>query len=922
MPAQTRLSSLTQAVRESKTLVQNLLAMLKEPLLFFRNKLRKSNDRRPNCLGLLSGFILGIAGSASGQTITWTNATANGFWDLTSSNWLTAGSPSTWSNGGTALFDNTVPAATVSLNSPITVSGITFNTSGWTIAATATNKLTFNNGSVLNAAVTGTNTISGPVILNGSLGVAQSVSGAKVNLSGAITVAGSTSLDFSPAVSSSQTPILGLTGGSTGIAGTGTLSILDSAYSGSGSANTVIVPALSGAASAFTGTVNVGSGVKFNGSNVIKTAGSTIAISSGGQMVLPSAQYNGAITINGNGWNGESTSLMYGALRLGTSGGSYSSAITLGSDAAIGANNITTATLSGNITGSHQLSILWNSDTSTGTTYTLTLSGNNSYGSTYVNSIARVGDGIRVVKAGSATAFSSGAMTIDNGIVMLNGFNYAFANLSSSSASATGGVLQNGSAATAMSVTLGSDNADKSYYGSIIDGSSASLALNKTGTGTLTLAGANTYSGGTTITAGTLQIGAGGTTGSIAGDITNNGTLAFNRSNAYAYSNTISGAGSVVKKGSGALSLSGNNSYSGVTTVNGGTLSIGSIANGGSASSIGQSSSSAANLVLDGGSLQYTGAGQSSNRLFSIGTNNGTIDSSGGGAVNFTNTGTMGFNGQTGARTLTLSGSNTGSNTLSASIGNNGGATALVKSGSGAWILNGSNTYTGSTTVGGGTLIIGGAGAISSSTSISVANSAALDVSAVPSGYTIGSGQTMTNNGTVNGALKVSGLLGGTGVSGAVTVNGGGKLVVNSATLTTGNLSVLSAGELALTIDTSAVTAGKVTTGNFSLDLGNASNLTITDIGGNLSMADGTTFTIVDYAGSVWNGGLFTFNGNVVADDGLIASGTNTFQVSYNGLDGLTPSLTLSVVPEPAPWAMVLAGLGLLVGLRRRSRLN
>ena len=81
-----------------------------------------------------------------------------------------------------------------------------------------------------------------------------------------------------------------------------------------------------------------------------------------------------------------------------------------------------------------------------------------------------------------------------------------------------------------------------------------------------------------------------------------------------------------------------------------------------------------------------------------MGTAGGALDASSGFNINFTNTGSMGFNGQSGARTLTLTGSNANDNTLAAVIGDNGGATSVTKAGSGVWVLSGTNTYTGVTT--------------------------------------------------------------------------------------------------------------------------------------------------------------------------------------------------------------------------------
>ncbi len=170
---------------------------------------------------------------------------------------------------------------------------------------------------------------------------------------------------------------------------------------------------------------------------------------------------------------------------------------------------------------------------------------------------------------------------------------------------------------------------------------------------------------------------------------------------------TIGNSTSVSKSGSGKWALEGSNSYTGKTEVLGGILSVANLKNGGANSNIGASGSGAANLVLDGGTLQYTGAAQTTDRLFTVGLNGGTLDASGSGALTFGNSGALAFQGS-GNHTLTLGGSNTGNNTFSLSIGDGGGGiTSLIKSGVGTWVLNGSNSFSGSTLISGGTLVLG-----------------------------------------------------------------------------------------------------------------------------------------------------------------------------------------------------------------------
>ena len=119
--------------------------------------------------------------------------------------------------------------------------------------------------------------------------------------------------------------------------------------------------------------------------------------------------------------------------------------------------------------------------------------------------------------------------------------------------------------------------------------------LIKKGAGALILTGTNNYAGGTTISDGTLQIGSGGNTGVISGDILNNANLIFNRSDNFSYTGIISGAGSVKQVGLGNLTLSGNNTYNNGTSIISGTVSISNDSNLGNGA-----------LVLDNGILKTT----------------------------------------------------------------------------------------------------------------------------------------------------------------------------------------------------------------------------------------------------------------------------------------------------------------------------
>ena len=185
-----------------------------------------------------------------------------------------------------------------------------------------------------------------------------------------------------------------------------------------------------------------------------------------------------------------------------------------------------------------------------------------------------------------------------------------------------------------------------------------------------------------------------------------------NTSPVAAYAGVISGTGNLTKIGTGNQTLSGLNTYSGVTTINAGTLSVSYFNAGGVAGPLGMAPNVAANLIINGGTLQYSSTYDStSDREFTIGTLGGGLASSGTGAVTLTASPTMA--GTDTARTLTLKGASTALNALTGVIGDNGtGATAVTKTEAGAWQLAGSasNTYTGVTTVSQGTLNLGKTG--------------------------------------------------------------------------------------------------------------------------------------------------------------------------------------------------------------------
>ncbi|WP_371348862.1 autotransporter-associated beta strand repeat-containing protein [Ancylobacter sp. IITR112] len=301
--------------------------------------------------------------------------------------------------------------------------------------------------------------------------------------------------------------------------------------------------------------------------------------------------------------------------------------------------------------------------------------------------------------------------------------------------------------------------------GSVLTGTHG---IEKADYGTLILTGANSYTGGTVISAGALQIGDGGVSGSILGDVLNDGVLAFNRSDAVTMAGEISGSGALVQAGSGTLYLTGANTYSGGTTITGGTLRVDAV------SAIG----SGGLTIGEAGTFRASGS-------FTLGRSvvlEGTASTAGTLEVDA-------------AQTLTLSG------VIS-------GESGLTKTGDGLLILTGTNTFTGVTTISAGTLQIGDGGTAGSIVG-DVVNNASLvfnrsDTYAFTGAITGSGAVTFTGGGTVlfsapyTGAVTVEDtvvqLVAGSSTASPFTLNDGGVL---GGTASIGALNVNSGGTVA-----------------------------------------------------------------------------------------------------------------------------
>ncbi|MEI7773194.1 MAG: autotransporter-associated beta strand repeat-containing protein, partial [Verrucomicrobiota bacterium] len=407
-----------------------------------------------------------------------------------------------------------------------------------------------------------------------------------------------------------------------------------------------------------------------------------------------------------------------------------------------------TLTLQGSTSGTGEISGVIVDSGSGATSLTKTgtglwkLSGANTY-----SGGTRISQGTLVL--GNAAALGTGSLTISPGATLDVSSGVTFPTWP---ATWSGSLTFLGS--SALNISSGSAALSASSTVTVLAGSltvgniSGSADLSKDGVGTLVLSGTNTYTGTTTVLAGTLIInganamplgsavyaGTGSTillqNGASIASYSGGGNLAYaagspavigagNVTGNSAIS--ISGTSTLTKTGTGTTTLTLLSAYTGKTSIQAGALSVSTLnrVTGGTASSSLGAPTTPANGTIDLGSLTatgtllVTGSAQTTDRVINLAgtTGGGVIDQSGTGALVLT--GSVTATGA-GAKTLTLQGSTSGTGEISGVIANNSGTntTALLKQGTGKWILSGTNTYSGGTTVSQGTLRLGSASAI------------------------------------------------------------------------------------------------------------------------------------------------------------------------------------------------------------------
>jgi autotransporter-associated beta strand protein len=811
----------------------------------------------------------------------------SGTWDTSSSNWKNSGGAlTTYSDGSSVTFgDSYISANTVvTLSSTVSPAGITAN------------------NSLYNYTISGSGTIAGATALTKSGSGILTLSNPNTYSGGTTNNAGILEADNNTAMG---TGLLTLNGGilSNSVSSTLTNSISLSA------AGTVGV--LSGSTLTLGGVISGGNSLSMAGPGTLTLTNANTYIGNttvgGGKLrlVAPGSVYSAAynatsvITIsNGaalefDNWGYGSTlsfgQLDFGSSRIVVNGGTLRNVASGASYQARGCNIGTVGgTLDSSVSGQ-----LW------------TISANSSYPSMTISglmTLAGAGNGDidkNITGAGGLNMNGSGTWT-------LTGTNTFSGPITVSAGTLTiGGAGQLGSGSFSALITNNSLFKMNSFSSQTLAGAiTGSGILAQSGSGTLILNGANTYSGGTTNSAGILEadyntaLGTGLLTmsggilsNSVSSALTNGisltaaGTVGVANGNMLTLGGVIANTGALTMTGPGTLTLTNQNTFTGNTTVGGGKLRlvapgslysaaytatpVVSITNGavlefdswfyGAAYSFGQLDFGSSRIFLNGGTLRSIAAnGTGAGRSLSIGTAGGTLDSSVSGKTWTIFTDPNAVSLPVGGL-MTLTG--VGNGEIDKSIVGTGG---LAMSGSGTWSLTGTNTYAGTNYISGGTLLVNG------------------DSSAVTNLWMVANGTTLGGSGIIGGNVSFS--------SGALATNSVGSPLAIHGTLTLNNNTI------------NVATTSALTRGNYLLLTNAASSISGSFGSLNVSgagLAANTTSNLVQSANAIY-----------LAVNSTPTVTVNVGSYTYNGTGNGPNTVTISLTPDngAVTWSYVGTG--------------
>lgn len=510
---------------------------------------------------------------------------------------------------------------------------------------------------------------------------------------------------------------------------------------------------------------------------------------------------------------------------------------------------------------------------------------------------------------GLAVSNTAGLAKSGNGALILTASNSYLGPTTVSS-----GTLQIGNGGTVGSidpssaVSIGSGgalvfNRSDNYGGSFANVLSGTGRLVLT-SGSLVLVGANTFSGTTQIAGGTLSIGSGTNTGSLAGTIENNGSLLFNRSGNLAFGGVISGSGGLAKAGAGTLTLSATSTYSGKTTVQGGAININSLGNvNGGASALGNPDSVFNGTIDLAGTLEYAGGTTASDRRINIGVGTG------GGAITVNSASRLTLNGDiavnaTGAWSLNPAGA--GSEILiNGLVSGNGGNGLFVNGATGTVTLaNANNSFAGPITVYQGTVSIpaiaasGSNSALGAGSSLSFGNGSFNMTGRLLFTGSAGGASNRTMavagaNGFTNGAILENSVAGQMlALSGNVTASGstpslqltgaGDGTLSGNISDGVGDLSITKSGAGAWTLSGSNSYSGATAVSQGTLLFGSVNALNSTS---GVSVAAGA---LLAYSGASSG----TFTRSISGSGGFTKSGAGT--LAFSGSNGFTGATALN----------------------------